>query len=64
MVVIKVGKVPNRSKRFECRVCKSVFIAERSEYELTTPFEYAHDGVANRCQCPICGYITFNGVDV
>lgn len=63
MLILKKGKMPNGAKRFVCIYCGTVFKAEYGEYQNASQLEYMHDGIVNRCQCPICKRITFNGVD-
>ena len=64
MLILKRGRVPNGAKRFICIYCGTIFRAEYGEYENASRLEYTHYGVANRCKCPICERITFNGVDM
>jgi len=64
MLILKKGRVSNEAKRFVCIYCGTIFRAEYGEYENASQFECARYGVVNRCVCPVCKRITFNGVDM
>lgn len=57
MKIIKQGKKPDRSRKFTCRFCRCVFIAEKSEYSVV-PMGYNTTGY--ECNCPNCGIDCFN----
>lgn len=58
MKIIKAGKKPEYKRRFECRECGCVFIAEKSEYR-TVAEEY--QCVSYVCKCPCCGERCYGG---
>lgn len=52
--IIKLGKKPETTKRFTCRHCGCVFMADVDDYEK----EYSLcNGYYLKIDCPCCGYI-------
>lgn len=47
----EIEKVKNAVKRFECRTCKCVFEADKTEYESEEGYMY----MTYYCKCPNCG---------
>ena len=53
MKIIKTRKHKVKSKRFRCDWCKSVFIADESEYEIHKSETFGY--TAYVAVCPVCG---------
>lgn len=52
MKIIKQGIKPDESRKFTCRFCGCIFIAEKNEYSVV-PMGYCVIGY--KCDCPNCG---------
>ena len=66
MRIIKEGKIPTFTKKFNCYNCGTIFEADKNEYQNASQIEYIHDGILAYCKCPICkklAYIYAGGVD-
>ena len=55
MKILKQGRKTKKYKRFECKTCGCVFLAERSEYKFEGRY-FTMDGYEDRysCPCPNC----------
>ena len=51
MIIIKEGIKPDTTKRFECKYCRCIFEADKSECE-----DYDREG-NYYMKCPCCGNI-------
>ena len=53
MKIIKARKHKVKTKRFRCDWCKSVFIADETEYETHKSETFGY--TAYVAECPVCG---------
>lgn len=53
MKIIKARHRKVKSKRFRCDWCKSVFIADESEYQTYKSKTFGY--IAYIAECPVCG---------
>lgn len=59
MKIIKEGKVPTGTKRFECKECGCIFEADKSEYVFPSSLAFQRDGIVAECKCPTCNRFAF-----
>lgn len=58
--IIKPGKKPDTTERFECSYCGCVFEADEDDYE--KEYSWRNDYYL-KIDCPCCGYIIHKSCD-
>lgn len=58
MKIIKQGEIPNQTKRFTCKLCGTVFEAEKGEYHEAIQIGWMDD-IEYVSTCPVCENTVF-----
>jgi rubredoxin len=58
MKIVKKGEIPNKTKRFTCKLCGTVFEAERGEYHAANQIGWM-EGIEYVSTCPVCKNTVF-----
>lgn len=53
--VIREGERQVYARRFECKTCGCVFLADKSEYAGTWDYSTPLVSIVYVCECPCCG---------